>query len=128
MHDKSKPVLVVGGGIGGLSAAIALRRAGHEAQVFERAPVLAEVGAGISMWPNATRLLRRWGVLDDVVRRGHVFTRGEVRGPGGGVLHRMRFPACDGAPLVLVHRADLHRALADALPPWAVHLDATFER
>ncbi|HEU4455844.1 MAG TPA: FAD-dependent monooxygenase [Longimicrobium sp.] len=126
MHDTSKPIIIVGGGIGGLSAAIALRRAGYDAQVFERAPELREVGAGISIWPNASRLLRRWAVLDDVVRRGFVFTRGEVRRPDGRLLQRMRFRPTD-APHVLIHRADLHAALAAALPPWAIHTGAEFE-
>ena len=49
------PAIVVGGGIGGLSAAIALRRAGIQAEVWERAPEMREVGAGIGLWPNATR-------------------------------------------------------------------------
>ncbi|HEX8694589.1 MAG TPA: FAD-dependent monooxygenase [Longimicrobium sp.] len=127
MSDKPPPIIIVGAGIGGLSAAIALRRAGFEAEVFERAPELREVGAGISVWPNASRLLRRWGVLDGVVRRGFVFTRGEMKSWRGKVLHRMRFHA-GAAPHVLVHRADLHAALAEALPPWAVHTGAEFER
>ena len=121
--DTSRPVVIVGGGIGGLSAAIALRRAGVEALVYERAPELGEVGAGISLWPNATRVLRRWGVLDDVARRGFVFRRGEIRTAKGEVLQRMGLPRSD-APLVLIHRAELHAALAAALPPWAVTLGA----
>ena len=70
MMDAGAPAIVVGGGIGGLSAAIALRRAGIQAEVHERAPELREVGAGISLWPNATRQLRRWGLLDEILRRG----------------------------------------------------------
>jgi 2-polyprenyl-6-methoxyphenol hydroxylase-like FAD-dependent oxidoreductase len=123
----SKPIIIVGGGIGGLSAAIALRRAGFEALVYERAPELGEVGAGISMWPNASRVLRRWGVLDDVAARGFVFTVGDVRRWDGRVLQRMRLPPTD-APLVLIHRAELHAALAAALPPWAVQTGAEFQR
>jgi 2-polyprenyl-6-methoxyphenol hydroxylase-like FAD-dependent oxidoreductase len=124
--DKQLPVVIVGGGIGGLSAAIALRRVGVEALVYERAPELREVGAGISLWPNATRLLRRWGVLADVLRRGHTFDRAVMRTARGGFLHALKLPESD-APHVLIHRADLHAALADALPPWAVQLGADFE-
>jgi 2-polyprenyl-6-methoxyphenol hydroxylase-like FAD-dependent oxidoreductase len=127
MMDSETPIIVVGGGIGGLSAAIALRRAGFEAQVFERAPELGEVGAGISLWPNATRLLKRWGVLDDIVTRGFVAERGAMRTPRGNTLHAMRFRERD-APHVLIHRADLHAALSGALPCWAIHLGAEFER
>ena len=53
--------LIVGAGIGGLTAAVALRRAGIDAVVLERAPELREVGAGISLWPNAINTLRRLG-------------------------------------------------------------------
>jgi 2-polyprenyl-6-methoxyphenol hydroxylase-like FAD-dependent oxidoreductase len=127
MGDTGAPAIVVGGGIGGLSAAIALRRAGIQADVYERAPELREVGAGISLWPNATRQLRRWGLLDEVLRRGFRFTGGEMRTARGAVLTQMPLPAAD-APAVLIHRADLHAVLADALPPWAVRTGAEFER
>ena len=127
MMDAGAPAIVVGGGIGGLSAAIALRRAGIQAEVHERAPELREVGAGIGLMPNATRQLRRWGLLDDVIRRGFVFTGGEMRDARGAVLTRMHFPRSD-APGVLIHRADLHAVLADALPPWAVRTGAEFQR
>ena len=127
MLDAGAPAIVVGGGIGGLSAAIALRRAGIQAEVYERAPELREVGAGIGLWPNATRQLRRWGLLDEVMRRGFAFTRGEVRAADGTVLAALPFPAAD-APGVLIHRAELHAVLADALPPWVVRTGAEFRR
>jgi 2-polyprenyl-6-methoxyphenol hydroxylase-like FAD-dependent oxidoreductase len=127
MTDTQAPAIVVGGGIGGLSAAIALRRVGIQADVYERAPELREVGAGISLWPNATRQLRRWGLLAEVVRRGFLFSGGEMRTPRGTVLTAMPFPPSD-APGVLIHRADLHAVLADALPPWAIRTGAEFER
>ena len=124
MTNEIRPVIIAGGGIGGLSAAIALRRAGFEAQVFERAPELREVGAGISLWPNATRQLRRLGVLHEVVRRGFAFRRGAIRSRTGRVLMTMEFGG-DDAPSVLIHRAALHSALAEALPAWAVTTGAT---
>ncbi|HEX6042706.1 FAD-dependent monooxygenase [Longimicrobium sp.] len=125
MLDAGAPAIVVGGGIGGLSAAIALRRAGIQAEVHERAPELREVGAGISLWPNATRQLRAWGLLDEVLRRGFRLAAGDLRDPRGRVLTRMSLPPAD-APSVLIHRADLHAVLADALPPWAVRTGAEF--
>jgi 2-polyprenyl-6-methoxyphenol hydroxylase-like FAD-dependent oxidoreductase len=59
--------IVVGGGIGGLSAAIALRGLGHEVAVFERSRVLGEVGAGLAIWANTVRVLRQLGVADAVL-------------------------------------------------------------
>src|ERR1700689_1502915 len=56
--------VIVGAGLGGLSAAIALRRAGHDVLVLEQAPALGTVGAGIQMAPNASRLLDAWGVVE----------------------------------------------------------------
>ncbi|MBW3571883.1 MAG: FAD-dependent monooxygenase, partial [Gemmatimonadetes bacterium] len=86
---------------------------------------LREVGAGISLWPNATRQLRRWGLLDEILRRGFRFVDGEMRTSRGAVLATMPLPPAD-APAVLIHRADLHAVLADALPPWAVRTGAEF--
>ena len=59
-------VLIAGGGIGGLTAAIALGRARHRAEVLERSQFAEETGAGIQLGPNATRTLRRLGVLDAI--------------------------------------------------------------
>jgi 2-polyprenyl-6-methoxyphenol hydroxylase-like FAD-dependent oxidoreductase len=54
--------LIIGAGIGGLAAAIALRRAGYAVQVFERVQGLKEVGAGLTLWPNAIKVLRKLGL------------------------------------------------------------------
>ena len=62
--------IVVGGGIGGLTAAIALGRAGVEAAVFERAEELREIGAGISLWSNAVKALKKLGVYDAIREAG----------------------------------------------------------
>src|SRR5262245_53478755 len=68
-------VLIIGGGIGGLAAAVALRRVGLRAQVFERAPELREMGAGLSLWSNAVKALRRLGLEDAVVAHGAAIQR-----------------------------------------------------
>lgn len=60
-------VLIVGGGIGGLAAAVALRRVGVTAEVFERAPQIQEVGAAISIFSNAVKALRRMNLEQQVL-------------------------------------------------------------
>lgn len=118
-------VLIVGGGIGGLSAALALRREGVEAEVFEQAPALLEVGAAIAVWPNAMRVLQRLGVADAVLARAGQFRRVRWMSQDGTVLNHSTFPET-GAAAVALHRADLQGALVGALPPESVHLGKTF--
>jgi 2-polyprenyl-6-methoxyphenol hydroxylase-like FAD-dependent oxidoreductase len=113
-------VLIVGGGIGGLAAAVALKRAGIVAEVFERAAELREVGAGLSLWSNAVKALGRLGLADDVVARGTVLERALTLTADGDVLSDA--PLGDigrraGAPSVCVHRADVQQVLAAAAAP-----------
>src|SRR5438477_3214450 len=105
MSRDDLSVAVVGGGIGGLAAAVSLLRAGVDVQVFEQAPALVEVGAGIQISPNASRLLHRWGLRGagphrrapggrasaPVGRRAHVAAR-PARGGGGSRLRRALLP------------------------------------
>src|SRR5882724_2841434 len=63
-------VAVIGGGIGGLTAALSLRRAGFEVDVYEQAPELTQIGGGINMGPNAARILRRLGLAAGLDREG----------------------------------------------------------
>ena len=68
-HVSGLRIAVVGGGIGGLAAAAFLHRAGLTATVYEQAPALGEVGAGLVVAPNAVRLLRRLGAMEQLLRR-----------------------------------------------------------
>jgi 2-polyprenyl-6-methoxyphenol hydroxylase-like FAD-dependent oxidoreductase len=121
--------MVIGGGIGGLTAAISLRRAGVEAVVFERAPELREVGAGIALWANAAKALRRLGLYEAIQRHGAEIG-GETRTwrgrrlftiPAGAM--RSRF----GEANLVMPRADLQATLLAALPEDAVRLGAKLE-
>ena len=70
MAGRSRiPLLVIGGGIGGLAAAIAASKAGQPVHVIEKAEAFAELGAGLQLGPNATRMLDRLGILGDVLRK-----------------------------------------------------------
>lgn len=75
----ARTALIVGAGIGGLSAGIALRQAGWHVRIFERADTPRELGFGLGLAPNAVAALRELGVADAVLARGFVPRRGEVR-------------------------------------------------
>ena len=119
---------VVGGGIGGLSAALSLLQAGFDVQVYEQAPMLGEVGAGHKVSPNAARVLHRLGLGDALARNGvPPLAWHQRRWDDGRTL--LRTPLADsleaafGFPQYQIHRADLLAVLADALPADRVHLD-----
>jgi 2-polyprenyl-6-methoxyphenol hydroxylase-like FAD-dependent oxidoreductase len=107
---------IVGAGIAGLGAAIALRRAGLDAVVWEREPELREVGAGLTLWPNAVHALRRLGISDAVLRAGARLTSGSVRSWRGAALVStgLDLEQLFAAPAVGIHRADLQRILLEA--------------
>jgi 2-polyprenyl-6-methoxyphenol hydroxylase-like FAD-dependent oxidoreductase len=120
-------VLVVGGGIGGLAAARGLRASGMSVTLLEQAPEFGEVGAGLQLGPNATRLLRNWGLLERVIAvgvepanlvfrdavSGEELTRQDLRGD---------FMRRYGAPYVVAHRSDLHAIMCAAAAEVGVEL------
>jgi 2-polyprenyl-6-methoxyphenol hydroxylase-like FAD-dependent oxidoreductase len=120
--------VVVGAGIGGLTSAIALRRAGLEVVVLERGSELREIGAGLVIWVGALRALDELGIGERVRESGtSLEVAGGVRSPGGDVLMRVpmeRFVARYGEIGTGIHRRDLHRVLADAAGLDSIRLDA----
>ncbi|SDM80733.1 2-polyprenyl-6-methoxyphenol hydroxylase [Streptomyces sp. cf386] len=115
-----RSAVVVGGGIGGLAAALGLRLVGWDVTVVEQAPALADVGAGISLAANGIHALDALGVGDAVRAAGRGQYTGGTRTPGGHWLARMDGAAVErvvGTPIVGIPRAALHRALRSALPP-----------
>ena len=117
-----RTALIAGAGIGGLSAAIALRQAGWNIRLFERAATARELGFGLGVPPNAIAALRRLGVADVVLARGFAPTRGELRRMDGTVLKRAELPAAEvlGGPMVVALRSALHGALLEAIGPDAI--------
>jgi len=113
----SSRVVIVGGGIGGLAAAVALRAAGWDVAVFERAPVIQEVGAGLSVWANGLRALARLGVGAEVRAAARRYDGGAFRNAAGDTLFNVAPPdtMAPGQWLgAMIHRADLLAALARA--------------
>ncbi|MFF5003740.1 FAD-dependent monooxygenase [Streptomyces phaeochromogenes] len=120
--------VVVGAGIGGLAATASLRRAGHEVTMVEQAARFTEIGAGIQLAPNATRLLRRLDLLDAVAaqaaRPSHLSFR--TWSDGAEICRYALGREAEeafGAPYLLLHRADLHQALAAVVPRSSVRLN-----
>lgn len=113
------PVVVAGGGIAGLSAALAIARAGRAVQVFERETARTEEGAGLQLSPNATRHLRTLGILDALDGQALVPERVIVRrGADATTLSELDLRDAEsrwGAPFRVAHRADLHGALMTAV-------------
>lgn len=112
------PVVVAGGGIGGLAAALCLARAGVETVLLEQAPAFAEVGAGVQLTPNASRILHRLGLGRPLAACASQPAGIEYRHwRTGQLVARWTFDgrwAAAGAPYYQLHRADLLRVLASA--------------
>ena len=119
-------VLIIGAGIGGLAATIALRQVGVEPMVFEWSGEMREIGAGITLWANAVKALKRLGVYDVVRAAGMAEIGGETRAWRGQKIEipkdelRVRF----GEANLAVCLADLQGALLAALPEETVRLEA----
>ncbi|MEA2207084.1 MAG: hypothetical protein QOE77_3860 [Blastocatellia bacterium] len=118
-------IAIIGGGIGGLTAALALRHFGFEPEVFEQAPELLDVGAAIAMWPNALRVLLKLGVGEKVIEHAGVIERIHWQHRTGKSFNQTRLPT-NAVPAVALHRADLQRVLLHALPGNSIHLGHDF--
>src|SRR5579864_1062198 len=115
---KTSRVLIAGGGIGGLTAALALNQRGFDVSLYEQAPELHELGAGVTITPNGSRVLSALGLrpaMESIVsvlrgREMRLFNTGQSWSrPTADVEARF------GSPFWPVHRGDLHQALAAAL-------------
>ncbi|MDB5873936.1 MAG: monooxygenase, FAD-binding [Ramlibacter sp.] len=116
----NKQALIVGGGIGGLAAALTCSRAGWSARLYEKAQQFSEVGAGIQLGPNATRILAHWGLESALASvaafPGRLIVRAAQDGSQLGTLRLgSAFTERYGAPYAAVHRADLQDLLLDAV-------------
>ncbi len=124
----SGKAIIAGGGIGGLAAALAISRAGWQAQLIERNPIFSEFGAGVQLGPNVTRVLQRWGLIEalnevaaypDRLQIFHAVSGHEI-----GLL-RLGKDSVEkyGAPYAAIHRADLQQLLLQAVRQAGVQTD-----
>jgi 2-polyprenyl-6-methoxyphenol hydroxylase-like FAD-dependent oxidoreductase len=116
MH-RARRALVIGAGIGGLGAAVALSRIGMEVAVFERAPEIAEVGAGLSLWSNAMTALRRLGLEEAVLAKGGLIERVQTVSATGRSLAPLDLGQLSqraGTVSLCMHRAELQGILLEA--------------
>jgi salicylate hydroxylase len=125
--QKVHRIAIVGGGLAGLAATKALTEFGFEAEVFERASTLAEIGAGINISPQAVKALRAIGLGDTVLAVANVhpdtFTFDMHTGDLLNHQDARETLARYGEPWLTFHRADLMGALASGLDPARIHLD-----
>src|SRR5260370_29788229 len=116
---RAPRIVIIGGGVGGLAAALALERHGAEIVVCEQSLALNEIGEGLNLRPNALMALRVLGVEDAVIARGSESDFLIIRSwKSGRIISRMRrgaFRQQFGAPNLTVHRADLLDVLRRAL-------------
>lgn len=123
--------IVIGGGICGLTTAIALIRSGHEVGVFEVASELREAGAGVVLGANAMRALHALGIHDAVKAAGSEISTMSVCEANGAAISEMdtlKFTQTSGFRNIAIHRADLQRILLEHLPEGRVQLSSPFER
>ena len=112
--------VVVGGGIGGTAAAVALVRAGIDVQLYEQAQQLTEVGAGVSLAPNGLRMLERLGVGEGIERVGARYVSAQLRLSNGRAVRHEPYQFTPPGQSVGIHRADLLALVARQLPPGTV--------
>ncbi|RME12495.1 MAG: FAD-dependent oxidoreductase, partial [Bacteroidetes bacterium] len=113
-------VLVIGGGIGGLATAVALRQNGMDVTVYEQSKPIPAAGAGLLLWSNALTGLQTLGLAEKVIQAGMPIESTQIRHWRGRLLSDVDVLTLSrraGMPSVAIHRADLYRILVEALPP-----------
>lgn len=120
-------ILIIGGGIGGLATALALHQQGIVSQVYERADALHEVGAGISLWSNATHVLQQLGLLPEAIEASARVLQIHLKNPTGQTLNISRVEQYE-PPMLGIHRADLLALLQRNLPAQQISLNHKFDR
>src|SRR4030095_2535837 len=124
MSKKKLSIAVVGAGMGGLAVAATLRRAGINVQGYDQAALFARIGAGIQMMPNSMKVLRGIGIEQRLRQTSFApYSHLNCDAYTGELTRELPMPeSLYNAPYLCLHRADLHDALASAIPEHIVHL------
>lgn len=120
-------IIIIGGGIGGLATALALHQQGVAAQVYERADALREVGAGISLWSNATHVLQQLDLLAEATEVSARVLQIHLKNPAGETLNISGVEHYQ-PPMLGIHRADLLQLLQRNIPREQIVLHHAFDR
>ena len=125
MAAKKPSFAIIGAGMGGLTVAATLRRAGFDAQVYEQAARFERVGAGIQMMPTSMQVLRQIGVEEKLRAAAfEPYSHLNRESDTGRVIRELPMPeSLFGAPYLCMHRAVLHDALASVVPAGVIHLN-----
>lgn len=117
-------IAIIGGGIGGLCAAVTLQKQGHSVKVYETSPTFQPVGAGIGIGSNAMQALMKIGVGEQVFEKGNILHTQMFQNAQGRTLNTIDFSVLKkrfGQENITIHRADLHRTFLEALEPNTIH-------
>ena len=126
--NRKTQIAVVGAGLGGLTVAGFLQRAGFAVTIYEQAPTFSRIGAGIILSANAMKALRRLGVEDELARTGikaqcYVSRAWDT----GATIYEIHFDAASekryGGPYLNIHRGDLHEIMAQVVAPKTIAFD-----
>jgi FAD-dependent urate hydroxylase len=126
--NRNSHIVIVGGGIGGLCTAIALQRNGFKVTVYEQAEKLGQVGAGLTLWENAVRVLRRLDLAERVIQAGSILEHFQLKTDRGETLYTIQPGGLQSGfneLSIAIHRANLHEILVHALAPGALKLNKT---
>ncbi len=132
MATRQLKVAIIGAGIGGLTAAACLRRVGVDVRIYEQARGFSRLGAGIQQAPNSLRVLRQLGLEPMLRAMAFQPEANNSRDFDSGVLTNSQILGAEvearyNAPYLLMHRGDLHAALAGTVPAEIIHLDHKLE-